>query len=538
MNSMVRLILENEIPGQWVEHEGVFVKGFAFDGDALLNGESLASYFRQSVNDLAATLVSTYGEFAAIINDEEGPILITDRIRSTPIFYGKGRTGPVCGNDVASIGPHVDISTPPPVAIASFLLQGMTVGAETLVPEIKSVGPGEIVRWTGSDFRIESYFVFGPSPDIASSGSGLVDEGVACLEDAFRRMLNSTPGPFVVPLSGGLDSRLVASMLARAGRDDTVCFSYGSRAGFEARTSREVAARLGLRWEFVDYTGKTWNRWAGSPEYRSYRRISSQFTTIEHEQDWPAIRELVSRSRLTAECVLVPGHSGDFLAGSHLPNEAFSDGNVDAIRWIRNKYFRLWPDSRLPDSVSDAIDERIAAVIDGAGEGLADDPVASFDYYGWRERQAKMIVNSVRAYEFFGCEWRLPLWDGAVIEFWNRVGLHDRRDKSLYVQVVSRLIGDLMDVPWRPAERPGPSRLVDRLTDRGFHRYGMFGPSSPLERAVYRIADAVTLDDAVLRAIVAPYRRYPLSRATVNGLLALHQLQDSLIFMQQIESRE
>jgi asparagine synthetase B (glutamine-hydrolysing) len=47
-------------------------------------------------------------------------------------------------------------------------------------------------------------------------------------------------------------------------------------------------------------------------------------------------------------------------------------------------------------------------------------------------RQAKFIVNSVRTYEFLGYEWRIPLWDNELTDFWLRQSLSNRINSKLY----------------------------------------------------------------------------------------------------------
>ncbi len=51
--------------------------------------------------------------------------------------------------------------------------------------------------------------------------------------------------------------------------------------------------------------------------------------------------------------------------------------------------------------------------------------------WAWQERQAKFITNSVRAYEYWGLDWWLPLWDAEYMAFWQHVPLSQRTGKRL-----------------------------------------------------------------------------------------------------------
>jgi asparagine synthetase B (glutamine-hydrolysing) len=55
-----------------------------------------------------------------------------------------------------------------------------------------------------------------------------------------------------------------------------------------------------------------------------------------------------------------------------------------------------------------------------------------FERWDLQERQAKFICNSVRAYEAFGHDWRLPLFDHELMDFWARVPLDLRFGRKLY----------------------------------------------------------------------------------------------------------
>jgi len=62
---------------------------------------------------------------------------------------------------------------------------------------------------------------------------------------------------------------------------------------------------------------------------------------------------------------------------------------------------------------------------------------AWLEHYDLHQRQVKFIVNSVRAYEWFGYEWRLPFWDREVMEFWAGMPLELRMHRRLFCRYAS-----------------------------------------------------------------------------------------------------
>src|SRR5699024_5693716 len=59
-----------------------------------------------------------------------------------------------------------------------------------------------------------------------------------------------------------------------------------------------------------------------------------------------------------------------------------------------------------------------------------------FEDWILRERQAKFIVNSACVYDFFGYEYRMPLWDTRLLEFFRQVPLELKNFKYLYDEVL------------------------------------------------------------------------------------------------------
>ncbi len=519
---MIKMI--HERGRQWYRAGRTWAKGFAVYKGTYYSGLSLAELTAGIDQGLPAILPQLHGEFALAKGYPDGSCeLAVDRIRSIPLFYSTDASRTV-SDDVELVAAHGPAIQPADHLKLAFLLQGTTIGRDTLKPAVKQVRAGECVRLSSDGATRASYFELGQrAQELAGlSESNLISSGIETIESSFQRMLRSSDGPFVVPLSGGLDSRLVVTMLHRLGRTDTLCFSYGDVNSFEARSSRSVAERLGLAWTFVDYSHSKWNRWASSPEFRSFATFASQHCAIEHEQDWPAVHELCQRGTISEQSVFVPGHSGDFLAGSHLPEAAFGEPREgNAVDWILAKYMTQWPLSDIDVATVEQLREEVRKVLPTGP------PALKFDDYGWRHRQAMMIANSVRAYEHHGFDWRLPLWDEEMISFWSSIPLRYRRNKTLYLKVLNELLADLMQIPYQPVKPSVARRLRGRLTDDGYWRYGMF-TSSKWASTIWPMSRALHPQGAVASAAVRPWRRFPILRARINGLLALGRLEYSL----------
>jgi asparagine synthase (glutamine-hydrolysing) len=491
----------------------------------MLRAPALAAHLDGPATSFVDRLAALSGTFAAV---HTGDVVIAavDRIRSTPLFYGRDAAGTLCLSDDARwLADATDARLDDPAAAAEFMLASATTGASTLSSSVRQMQAGEAVTFESGQETSHRYFRYGVGPTLDASEDELVERGVRLFEETFDRLIASLRGrPVAVPLSGGMDSRLIAAMLVRGGRTDTVCFSYGRARSFETRASRRVAASLGLRWSFVPYSNREWHRWFASEGFQRFRRTATGLTTIEHEQDWPAVRTLRERG-LGDDAIFVPGHAGDFLGGSHLPTAPVVE--QDPAEWLWRRYYIEWPTSALDPDLHAVLRDRIVAQVDSVS-----DPVAAFTHFGWQERQAKMIANSVRVYEHHGFDWRLPFWaDPALLDFWGRVPVRFRRGRRLYFRVLRRLMGDaLFDLPstLRPESRIAGK--VRRLTDRDHYRYGIWLGRTPLLAALRtRIRDLAAASEhpvvgPVVDQLVHPVGALPPQRVGINGLLALSQL--------------
>ncbi|HEX6882607.1 MAG TPA: asparagine synthase C-terminal domain-containing protein [Planctomycetota bacterium] len=91
-----------------------------------------------------------------------------------------------------------------------------------------------------------------PGPPLPDDEERCLAAGLAALEAAFADV---PPGPQVVPLSGGLDSRVILGMLVAAGaRERIQAVTFGTPGTLDFELATAVARAAGVRHERIDLT--------------------------------------------------------------------------------------------------------------------------------------------------------------------------------------------------------------------------------------------------------------------------------------------
>ena len=426
-----------------------FAKGFAFKEGTFLKGRKLLNALTlkaetPDVNNIIVcaneTIQTLNGSFAVVIETDKYIFAAVDRLRSIPLFYGISKSKFYLSDDANWVRNQVEDSRMDEIATKEFLLTGYVTGTETLFPNVKQLQAGECLRVEKCDGKphvtTHRYYRYIHQNFFNSSEKDLYPLMDQMLVNVFERLLESTKGrTLVIPLSGGLDSRLIVAMLKRLGRENVICFSYGRKGNWESEISRKVAEKLGYQWEFVHYTRRKWCDWFQSDERHDYFQYADGLSSLAHIQDWPAVWELHRAGKILEDTVFVPGHSGDFVAGSHIPQNFASMqhiGKDEVVKAILEKHYSLWDWSKQSGKLEPIFKERIFSQLSEMKMDTPEDAANAFECWDWQERQVKFIVNSCRVYEFWGYDWRIPLWDNEMMDFWSRIPLGLRLNKKLY----------------------------------------------------------------------------------------------------------
>jgi asparagine synthase (glutamine-hydrolysing) len=544
----------------WTHRDGLSVRGRAFNGETLLEGDTLASHIAASSGDglesLASTAAALEGFFAAVVRTDDATFLVTDGARSIPLYYDTG--GTVISDRGRLVRDAADAPTDP-VAESEFLLTRYVTGPETIWAGVRAVQPGEIVRIDATgEITFLTYREYWPDEDATTERD--LEAAFETAIDRLERVAGDRP--IVVPLSGGYDSRLLTSALVERDRE-VIGFTFGRSGHPDVELSREIATRLGIRWEHCEYDAALWRKWYRSPARRRYERRAFGGDALPFLAEWPALRELVAAGRLPTGALYCPGHTvatpserlprfvgesdgdeadsvvgcGPAVDANDEPDRETIEPSVAAlVDYVLERHYALWEwdDEAFEAAARERIERGLLGDRDADSVTGPASAAAAYERWEWRGRMATFTNGDCRAYEDVGLDWWLPLWDPAYVRAWARVPLARRRGKGLHATLAvdryRRAVdvdldrATLTDRTLPPADRVlAPIRYTpvrQFVENNGKWEPPFLAPRSAWgEPGLHPLAWNGIVDDAVLEALPSSRNLYALRTLAATGRL-------------------
>lgn len=522
---MIQLYLEDDFAAfQWKAYGNLHIKGY-FESE-------LIQEIRESKGDLTILtnlLREANGCFSFVLDLPEILICGVDRIRSFPLFYSFSENNFIISGSCSTLLEKKD-SNPSfnKLNQQELLYSGYVTNDGTLIEDTFQVQAGEVVVWEKQKKSLNKnrYYQFKPLNFHSQDTSSLLKNLHNTHVSIFERLIQSlNDRPVVLPLSGGYDSRLVAVMLKELKYENVYCFTYGKPGSWEVEISRKVANQLGFPWTYIPYSRKSWYHWYNSPSRKEHLKFSSNFTSLSHLQDWPAVKELHERRLVPTDSIFIPGHSADFLEGSHIPSDFIDKDAItlrDIFKAIYKAHYNLWP---LPfDKFLYLFESKIKESLNIKDTYSPAEAVAEFEKWDWQERQSKFIVNSVRVYDYFGYEWRLPLWDKSLLDFWSQIPLSQRYGRALYYSYANQYQNNF-HIPPNPKQT-----VIKKLYSRLFDDWhGRISGNLFLGNAlIQKVGSLIKKEDPIFNSIEKDKFIYFSNKTGLNSLLQLQEM-DKLI---------
>lgn len=431
--------------GKTVCHEGSFWHRGKISQKAWSNlADSLAKtqFDHFKVSEL---LNSLRGHFAFIFENQSFIVGATDKIRSTPIVYHNDVNSFYIfsnSNDIQNKHYQENVDQ---VGRLQIAMAGYTIGQRTLFKHFQGLQAGELVIYSKEQKTItrKRYYNYIPTKIYDESEENLIGKLGEITFKLFEEITKDANGrQIAIPLSGGYDSRLIAAALKELDYKNIVCFSYGPKGNFEAQAASQIARKLEYPWLFIPLRPKNQKIFFTSEIWKKYFSFANSFIATPFVQDISIIPELVKLGTIKKDCIFINGNSGDFISGMHIPprpkKENFQSNLGHILLEFSKKHFSLWKSlctTENNDQIIKSLQEELISI------NLSDkeiNPIHLFELLEWSNRQTKYVISGQRAYEFYGYDWRLPLWDDLYLEFWKNVPIELKINQGLYRKMLEK----------------------------------------------------------------------------------------------------
>lgn len=372
--------------------------------------------------------------FGLIIKTPQYSLAIGDRVQGYTIYYNS-KTGEIFTRIEAI--ENLDEQSALELATAGYVL-----GDKTLNGNIKQLQAGELVTIDKTKdtpiIKTHRYYSYQPKPAASEKTEEQWKAGLGTVIDTIMQRAIASCGerPICVPLSGGLDSRLILAKLHEHGVKSLHTFSYGMKGNFEAEMAEKMAAQIGVKWFMVPSNPKSLKTLYESGERKDYEARVHGLSRMPSYVEFEALKTLKEKNLIPQNSVIINGQSGDFISGGHIPACLFEHDNPseDAMyRYILDKHFSLWKNLKTPE-IEAKIKAHIAELLlpNDLKLSAKDNLIRQYESFEWQERQCKMVVNGQKAYDFFGYDWRLPLWDKELMDFYETMPWHLKYQQNLF----------------------------------------------------------------------------------------------------------
>ncbi len=369
-----------------------------------------------------------------------------DWLGSIPVFHAplsKGRVAsalePV--TVAATNFSSNDIFVP---ALLSLLIHGHYLSDWTLFKKMKTLPPDCAAKWDEQGFAYKQLFTVAPSTDRWECGwDDLVDEAHHLARQSIGDVLQMQPN-WTLPLSGGLDSRLIAAVGAELGANMRA-YTFGAAASRDALYAKQVANTLNLPWQRIglnaDYLSKYIPLWADLFGSAMHFHGMHQMFFLDALPDNPA-------------APILSGFLGEALAGYDVRFMSEFHAVEGKEQIIPDSYIH-WKVAQVKPLMKIPIDNALAELAATIKADINSLPGARF-----QQLRYLILWSRQRAFTYFSSAladyWRgvtTPFLNRAYARFWNSLPRAVLDDRRLFADMFQRYYPALAALPstyWRP----------------------------------------------------------------------------------------
>ncbi|GEM_PF-783283 len=342
-----------------------------------------------------------------IFPDGQNWTMWNDWCGSIPVFHAETKEGSI----VSSLEPVVvsafgfteeDFSKR---GLVEMLLHGHFLGTDTLFEKMNVLPADSFSSWKNGKFNgSKKLWTVRPSDALWDISEDKLIPQMYELTVQIIREAAKYKNQWILPLSGGMDSRLMACLGKEQGVDIRA-FTYGPENWNEVVYARQIARELNIPWERIDL---------GTNYLADYTLMWLQwFGTSLHAHGMYQLPFLAHVKNLTG--VIPDGWYGNNCAGGNHPSKVLLDNHKSVWLGFYKGYNSMWSIEELRQLLNfdvDPVIEEITSLIDSQITRVKDWP-------HYHQRNAVDMWNRQQRFVFYQ-PMMYDYWKGSLTPFMNR----------------------------------------------------------------------------------------------------------------------
>lgn len=432
----MNIFLKHNSGFKWQTKNTISFKGYFYVDDLFYEKDNALNYLL-NIKCFKQFLKKVTGVFTILKKDNNSLIIINDITRSFPIFYAKNKKEYFFSDDIYFLQTQLETIEFDPFSEIELKASNHVYGTKTLVKNVYQTQSSEYLIFDNNELKEQTfYYNYSIKKESNSSLVELKEEAISSIENSFKRLVKSLDQKtIVIPLSGGFDSRLIATMLKKHQHKNVICYTYGRKDSFEIKNSKRTATALGFKWYFIEYNAALIDNYLHSDDFKEFSKFSGKLSSMPNLQEYFAVKYLTEQQLIPTNAVFISGYAGDLLGGSQylkvIPKKLKHNDIVDLIisKKIINSSISVGHKKELKKNIHQGLLSFDANYLDKK-------PASVFEDFDIKEKIAKYIFNSASFYNFFGYEFRFPFWDKEVLDFFKKVPAELKLMKTFFDDVL------------------------------------------------------------------------------------------------------
>ena len=483
----VEIHIENSRKYQF-ENGELWFMGFLHNWHTFFTAIENFSFSNKSndFNDFKLIIEKLDGQFSFVFRSNEITVAVCDRIRSHPLFYGSKNDNFYITDRALKLKNILGKPSLNKKAVTCLMMSGYAYENHTIYKNLYQLQAGDILKVSNNKLSsdIDSYYNYSPWKSKEHNLNNPNKELSDVMLNMYEKLIQSIDGRSIcISLSAGLDSRAIVSGLHHLGYKNVKCFSYGLQNNYEAAAGKKIAEKLNYPYYFIKKTPAIMRNSLHSDEYKKFTQYADTCASTPPVHQFYSVKTLKELGFASEEDVFINGYSGDFLTGGSI-TQKIKDASLfnsskrrdNILQHIISKHYSLWENQKSSENINllkEIVWEQLNHLFDTDSNGIPD--YAICENFEWKNRQTLYSMNQPRIYEFWGHDWRLPLWDHDFMDFWEKVPLSLKFNQKLYRETLfENNWGDVWQNTKYPVYRsPGyitPIRAILYLATRPFGR--------------------------------------------------------------------